>query len=86
MGQIAKRIEDKRLLELLRAFLNARVMENQRGRNSVRRFALTTAVNNEVRHLSDLLSVAFPRIRPQKIRPERPDLLSPRLTLHPTHI
>src|SRR5437764_59929 len=28
MGQIAKRVEDKRLLELLRAFLNAGVMEN----------------------------------------------------------
>src|SRR3981189_3186965 len=28
MGQIAKRIEDKRLLKLLRAFLNAGVMEN----------------------------------------------------------
>ena len=28
MGQIAKRIEDKRLLKLIRAFLNAGVMEN----------------------------------------------------------
>jgi RNA-directed DNA polymerase len=28
MGQIAKRIEDKRLLKLMRAFLNAGVMEN----------------------------------------------------------
>src|SRR5260370_32168540 len=28
MGQIAKRIEDKRLLQLIRAFLNAVVMEN----------------------------------------------------------
>jgi RNA-directed DNA polymerase len=28
MGQIAKRVEDKRLLKLIRAFLNARVMEN----------------------------------------------------------
>ncbi len=28
MGQIAKRIEDKRLLRLIRAFLNAGVMEN----------------------------------------------------------
>src|SRR5713226_1545633 len=28
MGQIAKRVEDKRLLKLLRAFLNAGVMEN----------------------------------------------------------
>jgi RNA-directed DNA polymerase len=27
MGQIAKRVEDKRLLKLIRAFLNARVME-----------------------------------------------------------
>ena len=28
MGQIAKRVRDKRLLKLLRAFLNAGVMEN----------------------------------------------------------
>src|SRR3974377_2067566 len=28
MGQVAKRIEDKRLLKLIRAFLNAGVMEN----------------------------------------------------------
>ncbi len=28
MGQIAKRIEDKRLLKLIRAFLNAGAMEN----------------------------------------------------------
>src|SRR4030081_3739214 len=28
MGQIAKRVEDKRLLKLIRAFLNAGVMEN----------------------------------------------------------
>jgi len=28
MGQIAKRVEDKRLLKLTRAFLNAGVMEN----------------------------------------------------------
>ena len=28
MGQIAKRVEDKRLLSLIRAFLNAGVMEN----------------------------------------------------------
>jgi RNA-directed DNA polymerase len=28
MGQIAKRIEDKRLLKLIRAFLNSGVMEN----------------------------------------------------------
>jgi RNA-directed DNA polymerase len=28
MGQIAKRIEDRRLLKLIRAFLNAGVMEN----------------------------------------------------------
>ena len=28
MGQIAKRVEDKRLLTLIRAFLNAGVMEN----------------------------------------------------------
>ena len=28
MGQIARRIEDKRLLKLIRAFLNAGVMEN----------------------------------------------------------
>src|SRR5258708_23210926 len=28
MGQIAKRVEDKRLLKLIPAFLNARVMEN----------------------------------------------------------
>src|ERR1035437_8475614 len=28
MGQIAKRVEDKRLLKLIRAFLNAEVMEN----------------------------------------------------------
>jgi RNA-directed DNA polymerase len=28
MGQIAKRVEDKRLLKLVRAFLNAGVMEN----------------------------------------------------------
>lgn len=39
MGSIAKRIEDKRLLKLIRAFLNAGVMENgsgypERGRNS----------------------------------------------------
>jgi RNA-directed DNA polymerase len=29
MGQIAKRVEDKRLLKLIRAFLNAGVMENR---------------------------------------------------------
>ena len=28
MGQIAKRVKDKRLLKLIRAFLNAGVMEN----------------------------------------------------------
>jgi hypothetical protein len=28
MGQVAKRVEDKRLLKLVRAFLNAGVMEN----------------------------------------------------------
>jgi RNA-directed DNA polymerase len=28
MGQIAKRVEDKRLLKLIRAFLNAGVMES----------------------------------------------------------
>jgi RNA-directed DNA polymerase len=28
MGQIAKRVEDKRLLKVIRAFLNAGVMEN----------------------------------------------------------
>jgi hypothetical protein len=28
MGQVAKRIEDKQLLKLIRAFLNAGVMEN----------------------------------------------------------
>jgi RNA-directed DNA polymerase len=28
MGQIAKRVEDKQLLKLIRAFLNAGVMEN----------------------------------------------------------
>ena len=28
MGQIAKRVQDKRLLKLIRAFLNAGVMEN----------------------------------------------------------
>jgi len=28
MGQIAKRVEDKRLLKLIRAFLNAGVMED----------------------------------------------------------
>ena len=28
MGQIAKQVEDKRLLKLIRAFLNAGVMEN----------------------------------------------------------
>src|SRR6266478_1400035 len=28
MGQVAKRVEDKRLLQLIRAFLNAGVMEN----------------------------------------------------------
>src|SRR6202158_600807 len=35
MGQIAKRIEDKRLLKLIRAFLNAGVMENGLVRPSV---------------------------------------------------
>src|ERR1700681_2859673 len=44
MGQIAKRVEDKRLLKLIRAFLNAGVMENpERGRNSARRTAFATA-------------------------------------------
>jgi RNA-directed DNA polymerase len=28
MGQIARRVEDNRLLKLIRAFLNAGVMEN----------------------------------------------------------
>jgi RNA-directed DNA polymerase len=28
MGQVAKRVEDERLLKLIRAFLNAGVMEN----------------------------------------------------------
>ncbi len=28
MGQVAKRVEDKRLLKLIRAFLNAGVLEN----------------------------------------------------------
>jgi hypothetical protein len=28
MGQVSKRVEDKRLLKLIRAFLNAGVMEN----------------------------------------------------------
>ena len=28
MGQIAKRVEDKRLLKLIRAFLNVGVLEN----------------------------------------------------------
>jgi RNA-directed DNA polymerase len=46
MGQIAKRVEDTRLLKLIRAFLNAGVMERigqpKRGRDSARRatFAL----------------------------------------------
>ena len=35
MGQIAKRVEDKRLLKLIRAFLNAGVMENGLGSPSV---------------------------------------------------
>jgi RNA-directed DNA polymerase len=35
MGQIAKRVEDKRLLKLIRAFLNAGVMENGVVRPSV---------------------------------------------------
>src|SRR5712691_6051102 len=35
MGQIAKRVEDKRLLQLIRAFLNAGVMENGLVRPSV---------------------------------------------------
>jgi RNA-directed DNA polymerase len=35
MGQIAKRVEDKRLLKLIRAFLNAGVMENGLVRPSV---------------------------------------------------
>src|ERR1700757_2858258 len=35
MGQIAKRVEDKRLLKLVRAFLNAGVMENGLGSPSV---------------------------------------------------
>src|SRR6202790_5212379 len=35
MGQIAKRVEDKRLLKLIRAFLNAGVMENGLGNPSV---------------------------------------------------
>jgi len=48
MGQIAKRIEDKRLLKLIRAFLKCRVMENvtgqsERGRNSARRSSFATA-------------------------------------------
>lgn len=36
MGQIAKRVEDKRLLRLIRAFLNAGVMENGLVRPSVK--------------------------------------------------
>jgi RNA-directed DNA polymerase len=41
MGQIAKRVEDKRLLKLIRTFLNVGVMENgvgqpERGRDSTR--------------------------------------------------
>jgi hypothetical protein len=41
MGQIVKRVEDKRLLKLIRAFLNVGVMENgvgqpERGRDSAR--------------------------------------------------
>jgi len=45
MGQIAKRVEDKRLLKLIRAFLNAgeRTGQSERGRNSARRTALATA-------------------------------------------
>src|ERR1019366_2072025 len=35
MGQVAIRVEDKRLLKLLRAFLNAGVMENRRASPSV---------------------------------------------------
>jgi len=48
MGQIAKRIRDKRLLKLIRAFLNAGVMENglvspKRGGNSARRTPFASA-------------------------------------------
>jgi RNA-directed DNA polymerase len=47
MGQIAKRVEDKRLRKLIRAFLNAGVMENglvsPSGRNSARGTAFATA-------------------------------------------
>jgi RNA-directed DNA polymerase len=48
MGQIAKRVEDKRLLKLIRAFLNAggdgeRVGQPERGRDSARRSTFATA-------------------------------------------
>jgi RNA-directed DNA polymerase len=48
MGQIAKRVEDKRLLKLIRAFLNAGVMDErvgqpERGRDSARRSTFATA-------------------------------------------
>jgi RNA-directed DNA polymerase len=54
MGQIAKRVRDKRLLKLIRAFLNAGVMENgfgqsKRGRNSARRTTFATAQHHRAR-------------------------------------
>ena len=39
MGRIAKRVEDKRMLKLIRAFLNAGVMENGLVSSSARRDA-----------------------------------------------
>ena len=47
MGRIAKRVDDKRMLKLIRAFLNAGVMENglvsptARARRKAVRFAAT---------------------------------------------
>ena len=56
MGRVAKRVADKRLLKLIRAFLNAGVMENglvsptEEG-NAARRSALTAAVEPDAGRL-----------------------------------
>src|SRR5438105_2634849 len=69
MGQLAKRVEDKRLRKLVRAFLNAGVMENGLVSPSVegtpqRRSAFTTAVQPRARRTRPRARASWPPLPP----------------------
>ena len=61
MGQIAKRVEDKRLLNFIRAFLNAGVMEN----GLVVRAGKGNRKGDHFGHCSQLILILFDELNPR---------------------